>query len=430
MSKEPHTSADVLIVGAGFSGIGAARVLHQAGLKTLVLEARDRIGGRVYTDEVKGSTFDYGAMMIHGNHTSLYRIARDEKIPIYKAGHLFLRPQRSLLALAKSCLRSNTRQMFSDLLRLRYVYMRNPELRTASFAQFMESASPKGDQIHDQIQKFFSLMGAPADRVETRVLMEDQSTWMNSVNWRLANFSDFALHLATPFRENIHLNTVCRSIRWKRGHVTIECESRGSHTQYEAEQVVCTLPLGVLKARGVLFDPDLPDWKYASMEALGLADFAFLRAYWNGSKPDPRDFSSVDEGQLMYPALTKNYFFCRAESPLLESFRDAEPDKWPEVLTSKFETEKASLFSEIYVHDWLRDPLTRGAVSYGRPGSAGARHLLGLSLDNTILFAGEATAGKGAWGTVHGAFDTGVSSANELLANRGLQPSNQELAWH
>jgi monoamine oxidase len=71
-----------------------------------------------------------------------------------------------------------------------------------------------------------------------------------------------------------------------------------------------------------------------------------------------------------------------------------------------------------YFHDWQGDPFSRGAYSYGKVGADGAQEALGRPIEQTLFFAGEATASPGSNGTVHGAMASGYRAAREILDAR------------
>ena len=80
-----HLEADVCIAGAGFAGLTAARRLRQAGRSVVVLEARDRVGGRIWTDHLSdGSPIDRGGAWLAPQHEAVFRLAGEVGVSTYK----------------------------------------------------------------------------------------------------------------------------------------------------------------------------------------------------------------------------------------------------------------------------------------------------------------------------------------------------------
>ena len=81
--------------------------------------------------------------------------------------------------------------------------------------------------------------------------------------------------------------------------------------------------------------------------------------------------------------------------------------------------EISSRLQSAHLHDWQTDPFSRGAYSYVKVGGGNAEHDLGLSVENTLFFAGEATDVTGHNGTVHGAIASGRRAAREVVEGTG-----------
>jgi monoamine oxidase len=211
-----------------------------------------------------------------------------------------------------------------------------------------------------------------------------------------------------------------RAVRWKRGRVTVLT----GRSAYEAEHAVITLPLGVLREGAVRFDPELPDWKQRAIAALAMGPVVkiallFERAHW----PDDLVFLHARNAPVptfwrMLPSPAPALVGWAASRDALRLTRRnavaAAIDSLAQALGKRVRPSRALVF------DWQRDPFALGAYSWVPVGALEAERALARSV-GPLLFAGEAAHFDGACGTVHGAIETGVRAAKELIEK--LQPA-------
>lgn len=416
--------SDVLILGAGVTGLAAASELGSAGRHVTLLEARDRIGGRIFTLHApdKSSPVELGAEFVHGRPPELLsrldeaHIAREEINGIdacFRDGKLSSCPENDSFAL---------------LYELAGFARREGDM---SFDEFLERRQP-GAETGTQARSFVEgFNAADAHRIGIAALAYQQQAEEEIDGDRssrpLNGYDALPRHLATQAEQagaRILLRSPVVSLRWKPGTVTARTASGES---FSAQRVIVTLPLGVLKARSVRFDPEPVRILAAAdhMEAGSARRLVLLfrSAFWKQKMPEMRF--------LFAPGMTPPTYWTQhpRDIPMLvawiggpnaDAVRDARqlPAQALRSLEQIFSLAERSLDGELrnsYQHDWQSDPWTRGAYSYAPVGAADCSAQMAQPVENTLFFAGEHTDITGHWGTVHGALRSGLRVARQVL---------------
>lgn len=450
MKRKTTNAVDVVIVGAGAAGLAAAGKLIEAGLDVLVLEARERIGGRMMTRHALNlpAAIELGAEFVHGRAEPIHEVAKRYGIAIADiADRRFQRRGASIVEV----------QDFQEDLdkALRHLdSTRNPD---RSFNEFLTSLG-NGVSNHDKSlarQFVEGFDAADSDTVSEVWLAKQGSPCRDIRDARAARlvggYDKLVDALASPLGSHIRLGSVVSRIRWKRGKVELETSdiARTRGELVEASAAIVTIPIGVLAtppgALGAIeFDPRprLVDDTIAAI-ASGPVVKVILRfdeSFWtdeqfgkrhNQPALDQLTFYLAREGTAFQVAWTS----APVESPLLVvwaggplalplaacSPRELEDMalKW---LAHEFGISLASLrrrFIESYYHDWIHDPFSRGAYSFATVGGAHIFDRLSRPIEQTLWIAGEATDRDGETGTVHAAIRSGWRAAEQILKARG-----------
>lgn len=433
-------AARVIVVGAGFAGLACARTLHEAGVHVVVLEARDRVGGRVWTirDFADGPPVEGGAMMVHGRKASVRRWIQEaglteRRAPLLGGGRLFYEGRlQGILSL------------FANWRHLRAaadIFWRVPRAveryhgPDVTFAEFLEirRASPLAARFLGMM--YGSINATGPDELSVLGIAEEANTGSLGLPWtnyRVAEGLDaLAARRAKELGDRVRLRTRVERIAWSRGRVHVDAEGPDGSKSFESRAAVVTVPLGVLKAGRILFDPVLPEAKRRAIETIGYGDaMKILFAF------EPEVGAVL--GRTVYLADEDGSFFFRPfrDGPVvLEGFLAGKraralaglPEKVvvEDVLIALERMLPAARFRDrlkaAKVVDWVKDPWSRGAYSFPSVGGGlVARRALAEPLDDTLFFAGEATNYRGEHATVHGALDTGERAAREIL--RAIRP--------
>ena len=431
----------ILIVGAGAAGLAAARDLSRAGHEVTVLEARDRIGGRVFTQMGPHSPapIELGAEFIHGRSPVLWELAKAANLKIHQvSGRHWYFDNGNL---------SKSRNFWQNVQNL----MNRMKSRDSdiSFRQFLDSLPDDADmrRAKDLATRYVEgFHAANIDRVGIQGLVkanEAADSIDGDESFRFQNGYDSLVHAlnaeAESYGATFQLNTIVTSIHWQREQLEVMTSERRA---YRATAGVITLPLGVLQAGpegGIQFVPDLPASKQSAIQQLAVGNvikinLIFRERFWEDMKHWDRDGDAVsfkDAGFFHYPDAPIPTWWTQLpiRAPLLVGWagglradclrsEGALLDQAIHSLSLIFNIPTAEVHHQLeasHIHDWHDDPFSRGAYSYVPVNSLQAQQVLAQPLDNKLFFAGEATC-TGHVGTVHGAIQSGQRAAKEILS--------------
>jgi monoamine oxidase len=220
-------------------------------------------------------------------------------------------------------------------------------------------------------------------------------------------------------------NTAVKTIRWQPGHVEVEAQTPAGLNVYHGDAVIVTVPLSVLKAREILFEPELEEKEQAinglEMGCVVKVTLQFRSPFW------PRkNFGFVHSDQKWFPTwwaddrgpiLTGWVGGPRAESLTKEETEaiEAEAIRALARILKDQPVRVRDFLVRSFGHDWSGDPYSRGAYSYTPVGTVKMPNRLAAPVEKTIYFAGEATDGDGNQGTVHGALASGKRAGEEII---------------
>jgi monoamine oxidase len=406
---------DVIIIGAGIAGLAAARDLVRAGRNVVVLEARDRIGGRILTRH-DGDTVELGAEFVHGKPPAIFEIAKAAGLRAVEG------TDRRLLA------ENGTLRPLDDFWDIiEEVDSQIDEDAQITYAEFLRNA--KASPFKKTIAKSY-VEGFNASRADlisaAAVALEDSASenLEGDKQFRLVDGYDALVRKFARELPNdcIRLNHTVREVHWREGRVDVDAEFR-------AEQCIVTLPLGILRGSSVHFDPPLTTKRdaIAHLEVGHVVKLMlqFRERFWETHSP----FGFALNLEADFPTwwtqepTTANSLTGWAGGPAAEKLSGRTPDELREIaLRSIAQTFNLSpgklrdLFVRDYFHDWTNDPFARGAYSYPKVGGIEAARALAQPTGDTLFFAGEATDSRGFNGTVHGAIESGLRAAREAIA--------------
>jgi monoamine oxidase len=438
-----HAQEDVLIIGAGVAGLAAAAELHEAGAKVRLLEARDRIGGRVWTVRADGveQAIELGAEFIHGKPPELFSIAREAKLnPIELGGENFASDGKTVKRFdffekSESVLKEmNDRgpdRSFMQFVR-EHVGEDDPQsLQWATrYVRGFHAADPEQISVHAMVRE-----AKAEERIDGSKQFRPADGYASLIAWyerRLANVP-------------INLGARARSIHWDTSGVQVlSMVAPSARLTLQARRVLVTVPLGVLQADAsendaVVFLPELPQKREAASRlAMGKVlrvTLRFRKRFWTKQKDGAPDLSKLHFLMADDAHFPTWWTMHPVEAPLLVGW---SPDVCADRLRGKSHDEVVSLARESleralppyaqeireglvagYSHDWQADPFSRGAYSYVKAAGLGAQEALAAPVENTLFFAGEATESEGHHATVHGAIATGLRAAREVKAALG-----------
>jgi monoamine oxidase len=436
---------DVIVLGAGAAGLAAARELEAAGHDVTVLEARDRIGGRVFTvrDVQTASPIELGAEFLHGSADALQPILAAAKLRVVSIeGTRWETTTRAL------------RRVNDFWERLDRVMgrLQTRSGRDESFAAFL-ARKPGGQRlaVDRQLAAQFvrGFHAADLTRVSARVLGESGNPGDDEREQRLGRVIDgydkVIDWLAAPLHHRLRTSHIVTRVQWAPGGVEVESQHPDGTARraLRARALVIAVPLGVLQAGpdqmgAIDFEPALVQkadaLRHMAMGSVVRLVVRFRERFWSsgnfrphGKQVDLDAMSFLHTHARDFPVWWSAY---PLQLPVLVGWCGG-PDaaKLAELGRRELEARAFAslakqlgvpfrrlnaLVEETWFHDWLHDPFARGAYSYQLVGGLDAPSELARPLRGTLFFAGEAADASGSTGTVHGAIASGRRAATQV----------------
>jgi len=409
MTRLP-SEIDVAIIGAGAAGLGAAHALKDSGLSVILLEARDRIGGRAHTiAAAPGIPFDMGCGWLHSaDRNSFVGIAQQLGFEINKARA----PWRQ----------QSYDRTFPSADRLDFFAAIDAFYDRAEAAAESETDGPASSCLEpgNRWNPMIDAISTYINGFELKdVSLHDMDAYEDTeINWRLsAGYGALIAAYGAPCA--ISLNTAVSVIDHSGARLRLET-SRGT---LGANRVIVTVPTNLIAVEAIRFQPPLPA-KVDAARGLPLGTNNKVLLALDGGAALPSDSglrgattsSSVGSFQIRpfgTPTVEGFYggSFARELEDAGEGALSAQAvDEVVALLGSDFRRRLSPLAES----RWAHDPFAQGAYSAARPGHAGARAILAAPVDGRLFFAGEATSPH-FFSTAHGARDSGERAAQEIL---------------
>jgi monoamine oxidase len=433
----------VLVVGAGTAGLAAALELGENGLSVVMLEARDRIGGRIFTlnDPRVPFPIELGAEFIHGRPPEIWDLLRKHNVPTTEADG------------DNWCVRDGSLSPCDFFSEVDDILQRmDDRAPDQSFMDFLQHCCPDASAEAKQhaLNYVTGFNAADPAQVGVHWLVKemraeekiDGERAFRARNGYSALLKIFDERLAKT-NVSMRLNTVVERVTWGPGDVYVEATSKGHSILFRTKRLLLTVPLGVLQRplgeRGAIeFRPALPEGKLKAITRLEMGKVVrivlhFRERFWEQLQPDAAKGKTLGDMSFLFsqdnwfptwwttmpdrlPLITGWAPFHCAERLMAENVSVvARSLQTLSGLLNVSLRRLEDLLEGSYFHDWQNDPFSRGAYSYAKVGGAHACDILSQPVQETLLFAGEATDVTGNTGTVHGAIASGHRAAAEII---------------
>jgi polyamine oxidase len=431
LGMRPST-ADVIVIGAGMSGLTAAQKLTERGYRVIVLEGRDRIGGRIWTDRTMGVPLDLGAAWFHSKADNpLVKVARGLGMELVETKWtdtaMFDRDGSPIPAKESAASHASFKKVMGEVFRRMSLLSDDSSLEEVVLGAIEDLGMEGRKSLTDwQVAYLENDYAEELAKLSYRVARED-------ADFHGGDFAPVAGYapLVDAFAKGVDVRLAERVVSVD--HTGDPVRVRTVRGELSARAVLVTLPIGVLRASlgidrvaTVAFDPPLPERKVLAAKRLGIGlmnkvIMMFPKRFW------PKEFdvvgwTGVKHGQ--FPMFVNGSKLRKA--PLLEALivgdyaRSIESLSDEETVSRAMDALRRMFGSGIPSPDrarvtrWGADPFAVGAYSYASLGAhVTDRRALGQPVGDRVFFGGEATH-ETLSGTVQGAYLSGLREAEKI----------------
>ena len=418
--RENLQGKNIVVIGAGISGLVAANMLQNRGAEVLVLEARSQLGGRTRTSMHLGAPFEIGAGWIHGpSPDNPIRQLADS------AGSIFFITNDDSIELYTTSGSEIDEDDWDEIEEIWYEVL--DELDVESAGSLLQNVNEYDDEIWDDpnIRWIFSAYtefdyGASLNDISAGLIHE-----MSGFSGDDVILTDGYQKVIDLLAKNIKIrkNTSVRSVIYS-DNDQVKIETNGGI--FSGDYAICSVPLGVLKNNSIAFSPDLPSQLQSSIDRVGFGTVTklaikFTNQFWDS---EVQYYGTVAEETGRWP-LWLNYRTFSDENILLGfCFGDyaLAADKMSdqnllndalEVLRNVWEDDVSNV-AAIMRTNWLEDPLSFGAYSFPKPDNSEEDfEIFSEPLKGRVFFCGEHTNLR-FLATTHGALMSGMRVANQI----------------
>lgn len=405
----PHVNT--IIIGAGVSGLTAGRLLNQHGQSVLVLEARDRLGGRLHSEHRDGFTTDLGASWIHGiDDSPVAEVCRALKMPMveFTVGSfqpdgrpiVYFDPQGKRLSAEETLAFTQDVHHVDEIL----VDVISTISSGSSYADAVEQAlglttwdSPRKDRVREFMQhRTEEQDGAHFTRIDAHGLDNED------VDGDEVVFPEGYDILAQGLAEglDVRLDHIVTEVNWNADGVTV----RTAQETFTADQVIITVPVGVLQSEGFTIQPELPAEVSSALESFRMNDFEkiILRydtKFWDDSIYAFRRQGSAGNWWHSWYELSALHgtpaLLTFAAGPCAIETRHLSDYEVAALVTDSLREiygEEVPNPHTVHRTNWKEDPFSIGSYSYLSVGSDTSAHdKLATPVGGVLHIAGEAT---------------------------------------
>jgi monoamine oxidase len=416
---------DVLIIGAGAAGLAAWRELQSNRLNAAILEARPRLGGRIFTQRSMPTPIELGAEFIHGKPPAIWSLLKKANLDAMKIPGVRMVSDAGTLNFDINFWKA-----------VEKINRRIDPTHDMPYADFL--AEVEGSSFEKRAAKTYieGFNAASAENIGTAAIaVADQAADATDGKrqFRLSQGYGSLIDWMARDLRTAHLQTEVNEVRWQRHQVEVIANTPAGPRSFSAPRIIITVPLGVLRAQppahgAVRFTPFLPQLNVAiaglEMGHVIKLNISFRERFWDSFGRFGIAIALDEEIPTWWTQapLDSNLLTGWAGGPvaekLIELSKEQLLDRAIATLHNVFNKNTTDLRAQvdsIYYHNWTNDPFSRGAYSYPKVGGLAAAKALAEPIEDTIFFAGEATDFSGASGTVHAAVRSGISAARRLL---------------
>ena len=399
----------VLIIGAGAAGLYAAYILKSKGIDFKILEASTNYGGRLGKLEgFANFPIDLGAQWLHGKNNILGDLIQksNTKINLDESNSVYWFNNQLVNSVPQ-----NTTIFEGDNL---------PDISYKDYAL----QKGLGNEYKYIVENIAGDQGAAASRISVYGNNKDEENWSSGLDdfkFEETFFDLIDKQIASQVKDNIQFNSIVKQIDYSQSQITV---TDSNNINYNADKVIITVPITILKSGDIQFIPALPNEKTAAFSKIGMG--AGMKVFLKFSS---KFFDQNIIGGSICAAYADDSIGKIQNDNVLLAFIMGEQAEYLTNLGSNAAITNAllqeldimyggkatSLFISSHVQNWTTNPFVRGAYSYSTIGMGDARKIATQSLNKKLYFAGEAMNINGHHQTVHGAIETGYREVINIL---------------
>lgn len=425
--SQERNKKEVIIIGAGIAGLAAARKLSIEGFQVTILEARNRIGGRVWTDNSMGLPIEMGAGFIEGKDNPIRKLIDQFKLSVKE----FPLEDMELFDSKGNTIDNVDNEKIQKLYN---IFLKKLHLMKNSLSKEKSLAEAKDIILSEMVfseEERDSLNLAISSNLENRY-----GTNLKNISLQYSdekNFSTDSMSIPTE-GFSLVINNLSKELNIKTSHIVskIEYDKKvkisTNHGEFTADYVLVTVPLGVLKKKKIEFIPELPENKKIAIQNLGFGTinklfFKFPQKFWSSDTKRFRLISQTKKGFIEFWNVNSS-----SDAPILSTILSGEQAINLETRNKK-EIISESMYGlrkifgpktqtpiEIQVSKWHSDPFSFGTSSYltihSEPESY---NVMAEPINDLVFFAGEGTNNMNP-NSLQGAFLSGEREANRIIA--------------
>lgn len=415
----------ILVIGAGAAGLMAARELSKHGKKVIILEARNRIGGRIWTINDFGIPLEAGAEFVHGHGTVTKQLLQEAGLTFGLVEGDYWSTRTGETIKNGPIIPGQEKELHKKLHEIPY---------DISVGQFLKNYFPEEKHSHLRNAVIKIVEGYDAANVDRASTFAIRDEWAGGQEWEQGRIKEgygkLLSFLEIECRKNgveIIFDIEVKSIDYSNNTIVVISKNE---KKFFAEQVVITVPLPLLYE--IDFTPTIPD-KLSAVEKIGFGPafkifLEFKDQWW--AKLKENDFStlqmittneSIDAWWTQYPSTAPILTGWAAGDHIL-SYTNLSSGEILDIalksLSNTFKIEMSFLKDELVqskIINWPMDKFTQGGYSYATPESKEAQKVLSKPINNKIFFAGEALYSGKDTATVEGALGSGLEVTEKIL---------------
>lgn len=401
----------VMIIGAGAAGLYAAYILKSKGIHFQILEASANYGGRL--GKLTGFAnfpIDLGAQWLHGkNSITGDLIAKSgTKITLDNSDEKYWFNNQIVSSLPRD---------------INEIFTKEDNLPDVSFKDFAIQEG-FGNEYNNIVEGIAGDCGASASRISAFWKIREEESWCSGANdfkFQETYFDLIDSQIAIHVKDKILLNTIVTKIDYSKSKIQL---TDSNNNLYQADKVIITVPISILKSGDIQFTPSLPDEKTTAFSKIGMG--AGMKVFLKFSN---KFFDQNIIGGAICATYADDSIGKTQNDNVLLAFIMGEQAEYLtalgtdraittellQELDTMYNGQATASFIASHVQNWTTNPFVKGAYSYSTIGMGDARKVATQQINKKLYFAGEAMNTNGHHQTVHGAIETGYREVIKML---------------